>query len=65
MPAKGVGVETLCSVCERALSVQMGAGICPRERKVQCSKICVTILMYHCRLSGVSLLANTKFFASE
>ena len=31
--------ETLCCVCEKALSEQMDVGKCPRERKVQCSKV--------------------------
>lgn len=37
------------------MSVQMEAGKCPRERKVRCS---AKVLKCHCRLSGVSLLAN-------
>ena len=56
----GVHVETLCCGYGRALSVQTKAGKCTTERKVRCSKICVTALRCHCRLSGVSLLANAN-----
>lgn len=61
----GVHVEALPCECEEALSVHMEVGKYPTERKVRFLKIFEKVLRRHCRLSGISLLANAKLLPAK
>ena len=61
----GVHVETLRFECEKAFSVRTETGKYPTEWKVRLLEILGTMLRRHCRLSGISLLANARLLPAR